>query len=69
MECLHCKGKMERGTAPFAVHRDGYHLFWDAIPAWVCKQCGEPLFEASEVDAIQKALEAVDRESRTLKAS
>ena len=26
MECLHCKGEMERGTAPFCVDRHGYHV-------------------------------------------
>jgi len=38
MECLHCKGRMERGTAPFSVDRHGYHVRWDAIAAWVCTQ-------------------------------
>jgi YgiT-type zinc finger domain-containing protein len=45
MECLHCKGRLVKGTTPFSVVRGGYHLHWDAIPAWVCMQCGEPLFE------------------------
>lgn len=61
MECLHCKGRMERGTAPFSVDRHGYHVRWDAIGAWVCTQCGQPFFEASEVDEIERALEALDR--------
>lgn len=61
MECLHCKGRMERGTAPFSVDRHGYHVRWDAISAWVCTQCRQPFFEAHEVDEIQRALEALDR--------
>ena len=56
MQCIHCKGTMERSTAPFSVDRKGYHVSWDAIPAWVCAQCGEPYFEAREVEMIQKAL-------------
>lgn len=36
MECLHCKGRMERKTAPFSLDRKEYHVSWDAIPAWVC---------------------------------
>jgi YgiT-type zinc finger domain-containing protein len=61
MECLHCKGEMERSTAPFTVDRHGYHVRWDAIPAWVCTQCGRPFFEEHEVEEIQRALEALDR--------
>ncbi len=69
MKCIHCKGLLVRRTAPFGVDRSGYHLHWDAIPAWVCTQCGEPLFEGREVDLIQQALMALDRESEKLLAS
>jgi len=58
VECLHCKGRMERGTAPFAVDRHGCYVRWDAISAWVCTRCGRPFFEAGEVERIQRALEA-----------
>ena len=66
MECIHCKGHMKRGTAPFSLDRNGYHVSWDAVPAWVCTQCGEPFFEAREVDLIQNALRDLDRESAAL---
>ena len=66
MECIHCKGQMKRGTAPFSLDRNGYHVSWDAIPAWVCTQCGEPFFETREVDLIQNALRDLDRESAAL---
>ena len=62
MECLYCKGRMVRAAAPFSIDRKGYHIVWEAIPAWVCTQCGEPFFEAGEVESIQRALVAVDRE-------
>jgi YgiT-type zinc finger domain-containing protein len=60
---------MERGTAPFSVSRGDYQIHWNAIPAWVCTQCGEPYFEAEEVAHVQQALAAVDRESQKLKAT
>ena len=66
VQCVHCKGRMQRGVAAFSVDRRGYHVHWDAIPAWVCTQCGEPLFETREVDLIQQALVALDRESQKL---
>jgi YgiT-type zinc finger domain-containing protein len=69
MESIHCKGRMKRGTAPFSLDRNGYHVSWDAIPAWVCTQCGEPFFEAREADLIQKALRDLDRESAVLVSS
>ena len=66
MECLYCKAKMRRGTAPFRIDRNGYHISWDAISAWVCDQCGESLFETKEVDAIQEDLTVLDRETVAL---
>ncbi|MFM6135965.1 MAG: YgiT-type zinc finger protein, partial [Sphaerospermopsis kisseleviana] len=61
--------KMHRGTAPFTIDRKGYHISWDAIPAWVCEQCGESLFEAREVELIQEALTFLDRETEVLVSS
>ena len=69
MECIHCKGLMKRGTAPLSIERKGYHIHWDALPAWVCTQCGEPLFEGREVDVIQDAIKALDRENDRLLAA
>lgn len=57
MECFHCKGRMVRSPAPFSIDRKGSHIIWEAIPAWICTQCGEPFFEAGEVEAIQRALQ------------
>jgi YgiT-type zinc finger domain-containing protein len=68
MECLYCKSQMKRGTAPFSIDRNGYHISWDAIPAWVCEQCGESLFETQEVDTIQTALTVLDRDITSLVA-
>lgn len=63
MQCVHCKSGMVRGTAPFSIERRGYQIRWDAVPAWICPQCGEPCFEAREVEALQRVLALVDRES------
>jgi YgiT-type zinc finger domain-containing protein len=66
MECLDCKAQMKRGTASFSIDRNGYRISWDAIPAWVCEQCGESLFETKEVDTIQDALAVLDRDTVSL---
>ena len=57
---MYCQGKMERGVAPFHIDRNGYHLTLEAVPAWVCTQCGEVYFEESEVERIQTAIVRLD---------
>jgi hypothetical protein len=57
---------MKRGTAPFSIDRNGYHISWDAIPAWVYEQCGESLFETPEIDTIQSAIAVLDRDTASL---
>ena len=69
MECLYCKGKMVKGSAPFSADRYGYHISWESVPAWICSQCGEALFEENEVNHIQKALQQVDHETIALKSN
>ncbi|MCK5270349.1 MAG: YgiT-type zinc finger protein [Sedimentisphaerales bacterium] len=41
---------MIKGKSPFSADRKGYHISWESIPAWVCTQCGEALFEENEVN-------------------
>lgn len=60
MECLYCKGTLVRKTVSYTATRKGYHLIIDEVPAWVCEQCGEPLYDAETVDAIQRVLQEVD---------
>jgi YgiT-type zinc finger domain-containing protein len=60
MECLYCKGTLVRKTVSYTANRKGYHLIIDDVPAWVCEQCGEPLFDETTVAAIQQALQGVD---------
>lgn len=69
MKCIHCQAEMKRSAAPFHVDRNGYHLLLDAVPAWVCSQCGEPYFEAAEVDSVQKAIRALDAQATKLATS
>jgi YgiT-type zinc finger domain-containing protein len=53
--------------APFSADRDGYHITWESIPAWVCSQCGEVLFEEREVEQIQQALKKIDQDTKQMK--
>jgi YgiT-type zinc finger domain-containing protein len=65
---MYCKGKMERGTAPFHIDRKGYHLLFDSVPAFICQQCGEVYFEEPQVDSIQNAIKAVDVQAELIAA-
>jgi YgiT-type zinc finger domain-containing protein len=60
MKCLHCRGEMQRGEAPFHVDRQRWRLTLEAIPAWVCRQCGEVYFEETEVEENQDVVRAVE---------
>jgi YgiT-type zinc finger domain-containing protein len=66
MKCLYCQGKMRKTQAPFHIDRKGYHLSLEAVPAWVCGQCGEPYFEEHEVKTIQRLLRQLDRQTANL---
>ena len=59
MQCLYCQGTLVRQETHYAASRKGYHLILD-VPAWVCEQCGEPLFDETTVDAIQDILRSVE---------
>lgn len=60
MKCLHCQSELKRGTATFTDSRNGYVIVLQDIPAWICTQCGESLFEPDAVSGIQDVLQAVD---------
>jgi YgiT-type zinc finger domain-containing protein len=60
MKCLYCRGQLEQKQVSYTANRKGYHLIIDDVPAWVCEQCGEPMFDADTVDAIQGMLSEVD---------
>jgi YgiT-type zinc finger domain-containing protein len=66
MECIHCHGTLERGRTSYTANRKGYHLIIDHVPAWICKQCGEVLFDEDTVEAIQAMLREVDKQAEAL---
>ncbi len=59
MECFYCKGNLLHKEISYTATRQGYHLIIDDVPAWVCEQCGEPLFDEPTIDVIQDMLRAV----------
>ena len=63
MKCMYCQGEMTRGVTHFHVDRKGCHLTLDAVPAWVCRQCGEAYFEGGEIEVIQSLVELLDEKT------
>ena len=68
MNCIWCRGRMQRSKAPLHADRNGCHLRFDTVPAWVCGQCGEAYFEEREVEAVQRAIKGLDRQARQFAA-
>jgi len=66
MKCLSCQGILEKGHTSFRVERKGFQLYFESVPAWVCRQCGESLLEEEAVRIIQGAAEAVEKNTRKL---
>ncbi|MBI1927637.1 YgiT-type zinc finger protein [Candidatus Poribacteria bacterium] len=66
MECFYCKGELVKGTVPYTIHRKDYHFMLDAAPAWVCDQCGEPMFDEEDVKAIQRLIAFLDEQVNAL---
>jgi YgiT-type zinc finger domain-containing protein len=63
---MYCGGAMRRGSAPFHLDRDDVHIILDDVPAWICSQCGQPLFDEKQVAEIQKLVEFVDQRAEKL---
>lgn len=67
MKCIHCQGEMKRLTVPLHIDRKACHVTLDAVPAWVCRQCGEEYFEEHKIDAIQDLLKSVEQKAAALR--
>ena len=62
MKCFHCQGELHRGNTTYSINRRGYHIIIDNVPAWICSQCGEPLFDEKQVDAVQRLIRLMDKD-------
>jgi YgiT-type zinc finger domain-containing protein len=66
MKCIHCSGKMKKGTTPLHIDKVGCHVTIDKAPAWLCTQCGESYFEENEVNIIQDIIAVVEKKTQKL---
>ncbi len=68
MKCIYCGGKAEKTTTTYTIDREGYHLFLEDVPAYVCTQCGEKFFPEEEVAAIQNTIHRLEEDLTEVKA-
>lgn len=61
MKCLYCQAPVERATTEVDVDRNGYHLSWKNLQAWVCTRCHHAYFEPREVEMVRQALTSMTR--------
>lgn len=66
MNCPHCDGTLTFGTTSYVINRNGYHLIIDDVPAFICEQCGEPLFTEEAVHLVQQMVRTLDTQRRAL---
>jgi len=66
MKCIMCKGEMEKKNVSYTIDREGYHIYIEEIPAYVCIQCGERYFEENEVSAIQDMTKTFEEKLRNI---
>ncbi|MBI3920029.1 MAG: type II toxin-antitoxin system MqsA family antitoxin [Armatimonadetes bacterium] len=60
MKCFHCQAKLQRGLTTFTDSKNGYVIMLHDVPAWVCPQCGESLFDNASVRGIQEVVRSLD---------
>ena len=60
MECPYCDGYLMPGKTSYTINRRGYHLIIDDVPAYICEQCGKPLFTEEAVQLVQQMLQDLD---------
>ncbi len=69
MNCIHCQGMLKRSQSPLHIDRNSIHLTLDRVPAWVCEQCGEAMFDEKEVESIQDLIKLLEDKSQALQRS
>jgi YgiT-type zinc finger domain-containing protein len=66
MKCIHCQGKMIKGSSTLQISRKGCDVSLGNIAAWICGQCGEASFEETTVSAIQDLIRCIEQKAAAL---
>jgi len=55
---------LKRSQSPLHIDRNSIHVTLDNVPAWVCEQCGEAMFDEKEVETIQDLIKLLEDKSQ-----
>ncbi len=56
MKCDLCGGKVEKKLISYTLFYEGNWIVVENVPAKVCRQCGEKLFDPDTVDRLQNII-------------
>ena len=63
---MYCNGTLERSRVPYHIDRAHVHVIIDEVPAWVCTQCDEIMFDECTVDEMQQLAATVDTQAERI---
>ena len=56
MRCDLCGGRLIKKETSYTIFYEGHWVIVEHVPAKVCLQCGESLFNPETVEALQKTI-------------
>lgn len=56
MRCDLCGGRVEKKLISYTLFYEGHWIIVENVPAKVCQQCGEKLFDPEAVGRLQKII-------------
>jgi len=56
MSCILCQGQLKKELVKYTLFYKEKWIIVENVPAQVCQQCGEKLFEPEIVDKLQKVI-------------
>ena len=59
MKCFFCKGELESTKTKFIADLDSCVLIVKNVPAMVCTQCGEKVFDDNTMERLEQIVENV----------
>ncbi len=61
MSCFYCKGVMERSMTKFILDLGHCVVIVKNVPAMVCKQCGEKVFDDDTMGRLEQIVDSIKR--------
>lgn len=60
MQCYSCGGEMERINKDIEANWKGRQMVFRGLHAWVCRSCGEQVYEPEDVRLMQNLMRSVE---------